>query len=139
MKDIAKIYKALSDEARLRILNLLHDGELCVCHIMDILHMGQSKVSRHLTYLKNAGLVHDRRKGLWVYYSLSKNKSYIPMLRCLKELRKDVKELKFDSERLLKMKRAAELSDLTIDKYWIISKMKSGKGKAKCKKTGCKI
>ncbi|MBI5893258.1 MAG: winged helix-turn-helix transcriptional regulator [Deltaproteobacteria bacterium] len=133
MKDIVKIYKALSDETRLRILNLLHDGELCVCHIMDILHMGQSKVSRHLTYLKNAGLVHDRRKGLWVYYSLSKNKSYIPMLRCLKELRMEVRELKVDSERLLKMKKAAKLSGITIDKYLIISKIKSNKGKARCR------
>lgn len=130
MKNITKIYKALSDETRLRILNLLHDGELCVCHIMDILKMGQSKVSRHLTYLKNAGLVHDRRKGLWVYYSLSKNKSYIPLLKCLKELRKDVKELKTDSEKLLKIKNAASSAGLTIDKYWIISKIKS---KAKCK------
>ncbi len=124
MKNITKIYKALSDEARLRILNILHDGELCVCHIMDILHMGQSKVSRHLTYLKNAGLVHDRRKGLWVYYSMSKNKSYIPMLRCLKELRKEVKELKVDSEKLLKIKMAARKSGVTMDKYWIISKTK---------------
>lgn len=124
MKDITQIYKALSDEARLRILNLLHDGELCVCHIMDILNMGQSKVSRHLTYLKNAGLVHNRRKGLWVYYSLSKNKSYVPMLRCLKELRREVKELKNDSDKLLKMEKDARKSGITMDKYWIISKTK---------------
>lgn len=80
MKKITKIYQALSDETRLRILNLLHEGELCVCHIVDVLETGQSKISRHLAYLKNAGLIHDKRKGLWVYYSLSKDKSYIPLL-----------------------------------------------------------
>ena len=100
MKKIAKIYKALSDETRLRILNLLHDEELCVCNIMDSLEMGQSKVSRHLTYLKNAGLVEDRRKGKWVYYSLSRNNFYLPLLKCLKDLRKNIKELAFDIKKL---------------------------------------
>ncbi|MBI5326713.1 MAG: winged helix-turn-helix transcriptional regulator [Deltaproteobacteria bacterium] len=108
MKTITKIYKALSDGTRLRILNVLHDGELCVCNIMDVLEMGQSKVSRHLTYLKNAGLVQDRRKGVWVYYFLSKNKSYLPLIKCLKELRKDVKELRSDAKRLAKSKVKVE-------------------------------
>ena len=56
MEDITKIYKALSDETRLRILNLLHDGDLCVCNIMDTLKMGQSKVSRHLPILRMRAL-----------------------------------------------------------------------------------
>ncbi|MBI5682527.1 MAG: metalloregulator ArsR/SmtB family transcription factor [Deltaproteobacteria bacterium] len=115
MKKITKIYQALSDETRLRILNLLHEGELCVCHIMDVLETGQSKISRHLTYLKNAGLVHNRRNGLWVYYSLSKDKSYIPLLKCLKELRVSVRQLKNDSERMLKKKDEASLLGMTID------------------------
>lgn len=100
MKQIVRIYKALSDETRLRILNLLHDDALCVCNIMDTLEMGQSKVSRHLTYLKHAGLVTDKRKGKWVYYSLSKNNLYLPLLKCLKELRRDVKELTIDTKKL---------------------------------------
>ncbi|MBI5875373.1 MAG: metalloregulator ArsR/SmtB family transcription factor [Deltaproteobacteria bacterium] len=108
MREITKIYKALSDETRLRILNLLHDEALCVCNIMSVLEMGQSKVSRHLTYLKHAGLIEDRRKGKWVYYSLSKNNSYLPLLKCLKELRKDVKELRSDAKRLAKSKVASE-------------------------------
>lgn len=70
MKEIVKVYKALADETRLRILNLLCLQELCVCDIMAGLGMTQSKVSRHLSYLKNAGLVQDRREGLWMHYRL---------------------------------------------------------------------
>lgn len=104
MEKITKIYKALSDATRLRTLNLLHDRELCGCHIMAALNMGQSKVSRHLTYLKNAGLVNDKREGVWVYYSLSKDNFYLPLLKCLKELRRDVKILNDDIKKLAKVK-----------------------------------
>nr|HXK57067.1 metalloregulator ArsR/SmtB family transcription factor [Gammaproteobacteria bacterium] len=55
MKVIARLFKALSDETRLRILCLLLEGELCVCDIMAVLQLPQSTVSRHLAYLKNAG------------------------------------------------------------------------------------
>jgi DNA-binding transcriptional ArsR family regulator len=60
-----------NDETRLRILKLLEHGELCVCHIMWVLEMGQSRISRHMSILKQAGLVTDRRQGKWVYYCLS--------------------------------------------------------------------
>ena len=72
MLDTVQFFKALADETRLRILNLLVRGELCVCDIMKILAIGQSKASRHLAYLKNAGLVTDRREGLWMHYSLAR-------------------------------------------------------------------
>jgi len=71
MKDLLHIFKALSDETRLRILKLLEGGELCICKIMEILDMKQSRVSRHMGILKNAGLVKDRRDGKWVHYSLN--------------------------------------------------------------------
>ena len=71
MSDGVLFFKALADETRLRILNLLLRGELCVCDIMRILKVGQSKASRHLAYLRNAGLVVDRREGLWMHYSLA--------------------------------------------------------------------
>jgi ArsR family transcriptional regulator len=67
----AELFKALADETRLRILNLLARGELCVCDIMSVLDIGQSKTSRHLAYLRNVGLVDDRRDGAWMYYSLA--------------------------------------------------------------------
>lgn len=66
-----EVFKALADETRLRILNLLCRRELCVCQIVEVLGMGQSKVSRHLAHLRHAGLVYDRREGLWIYYSLA--------------------------------------------------------------------
>ena len=63
MKQAAKIFKALSDETRLRILALLSQRELCVCDLMAVLDLPQSTVSRHLAYLRNAGWVEDRRQG----------------------------------------------------------------------------
>ncbi|HOT02747.1 MAG TPA: metalloregulator ArsR/SmtB family transcription factor [Methanolinea sp.] len=62
------LFKALSDETRLRIYLLLK-RELCVCQIQVALGMSQTKISRHLTVLRNAGLVTARREGLWMYYS----------------------------------------------------------------------
>jgi ArsR family transcriptional regulator, arsenate/arsenite/antimonite-responsive transcriptional repressor len=73
MKTTARMFKALSDETRLRILCLLLQGELCVCDIMAVLQLPQSTVSRHLAYLKNAGWVDDRRCGVWMYYSIADN------------------------------------------------------------------
>jgi ArsR family transcriptional regulator len=66
-----QVFKALADETRLRILNLLCRRELCVCQIVEVLGIGQSKASRHLASLRHAGLVNDRREGLWMYYSLT--------------------------------------------------------------------
>lgn len=71
MRNSAELFKALADETRLRILNLLVRGELCVCEIMAVLDIGQSKASRHLAYLRNVGLVDDRRNGVWMYYTLA--------------------------------------------------------------------
>lgn len=77
MKQMAQTFKALSDETRLRILVLLTRGELCVCDLMAVLGLPQSTVSRHLAYLRNAGLVSDRREGVWMYYCLVKHPSTI--------------------------------------------------------------
>jgi ArsR family transcriptional regulator len=70
MDNLASYFKGLADEKRLRILNLLFHGELCGCDIQHVLGVTQSNVSRHLAYLKNAGLVVDRRVANRVYYSL---------------------------------------------------------------------
>lgn len=72
MKNLALIFKTLSDESRLRIYNIiLVSGELCVCDIEATLGFSQTKVSRHLAYLKRAGLVKDRKQGLWMLYSIA--------------------------------------------------------------------
>ena len=75
MDKLLDVLKALSDETRLRIINLLYEGELCVCDVMEVLQISQAKASRHLIYLKNAGLAKDRKAAQWAYYSLSKEES----------------------------------------------------------------
>lgn len=68
--EMETLFKALADGTRLRILGLLLAGEVCVCDIQDSLKSPQSKVSRHLAYLRRAGLVDTRRAGLWIHYRL---------------------------------------------------------------------
>ncbi|HET7221223.1 MAG TPA: metalloregulator ArsR/SmtB family transcription factor [Vicinamibacterales bacterium] len=68
---LATLFQALGDSTRLRILGLLLTGEVCVCHIHESLKIAQPKASRHLAYLRRAGLVETRREGLWVYYRLA--------------------------------------------------------------------
>jgi ArsR family transcriptional regulator len=70
MQDILNIYKALSEETRLRVLKLLEHGELCVCDIVAALDMIQPKVSFHLAVLKEAGLIKDRKQGKWTHYRI---------------------------------------------------------------------
>ena len=88
MRDLVKVSKALSDETRIRLLKLLQQRELCVCELMQTLDMTQSRVSRNLGILKDAGLVKDRREGLWVHYSLDQdsfNKYAAPVLELLRD------------------------------------------------------
>jgi ArsR family transcriptional regulator len=67
---LARLFHALSDETRLRIVGKLLLGEQCVCNLMDTLEAGQSRLSFHIKVLKDAGLVTDRRAGRWIHYSL---------------------------------------------------------------------
>lgn len=98
-----RTFKAFADETRLRILSLLSlKGELCVCDLMAVLKMGQSKISRHLAYLKKAGLAKDRKDGLWSHYSLTppKSKLHKQILNCLDHCFDEVSILKRDAEAL---------------------------------------
>lgn len=70
MKEISSVFKALSDETRLRILKLLEGGELCVCDIVAALETSQPRASFHLAALKEAGLIRDRKDGRWTHYRL---------------------------------------------------------------------
>ena len=72
LNELPPVFKALSDPTRLRLLNLLAEGEVCVCHLGEVLHMVQPTVSRHLAYLKKAGLVTTRREGKWMHYGWRK-------------------------------------------------------------------
>ena len=71
MFEMETLFKALADATRLRILGLLLTGEVCVCHIYESLKIPQPKASRHLAYLRRAGLVEARRDGLWMHYRLA--------------------------------------------------------------------
>jgi ArsR family transcriptional regulator, arsenate/arsenite/antimonite-responsive transcriptional repressor len=104
MKELEQIFKALADATRLRILNLLVHGELCVCDIHFVLDSPQPNVSRHLTYLKNAGLVQDRREGPRIYYSLPQDRTGAPkdLFVFLPDLFSQSKVLKNDLRRLNK-------------------------------------
>lgn len=75
MKEVVGYFKGLADRNRLRIIGLLMHGELCGCDIQYVLEISQPNVSRHLTYLKNSGLVNDRRAGYRVFYALAEDYS----------------------------------------------------------------
>ena len=70
MDSLEQLFKALADDTRLRILALLSSGETCVCHIHGALGLPQPTVSRHLAYLRRAGVVAARRDGLWMHYRI---------------------------------------------------------------------
>jgi ArsR family transcriptional regulator len=70
VRPLTRLFRALGDETRLRIVALLSNGELCVCHLEKALDLNQSNASRQLSILKAAGIVDSRREGTWVYYSI---------------------------------------------------------------------
>ena len=83
LADLEQLFKALADETRLRILGLLLTGEVCVCHIHESLRISQPKASRHLAYLRRAGLVETRRDGLWIHYRLAESSD--PIVRTVRQ------------------------------------------------------
>jgi ArsR family transcriptional regulator len=102
MNKTTSLFKALAHDTRLRILNLLLGGEVCVCRIMEILQLPQSTASRHLGILKNAGLVEDRRDGIWVHYSLAKEQRPLALqvMEALGKHLPDIKQCQIDRSRL---------------------------------------
>ena len=100
MQEILNIFKALSDETRLRILKLLEHAELCVCDIFSSLDMVQPKVSFHLSVLKEAGLIRDRKEGRWIHYRIDDSdllRRFL-ILSALEKISDD--DIKEDKERL---------------------------------------
>ncbi len=70
--DLVRLFAALADPTRLRLLNLMRGREVCVCYFVEILQQSQPKVSRHLAYLRSAGVVSARRDGKWMHYSMQR-------------------------------------------------------------------
>ncbi|MGA8044615.1 MAG: metalloregulator ArsR/SmtB family transcription factor [Terracidiphilus sp.] len=71
MQAFARLFAALADTTRLRLLNLIAGREVCVCYLVEVLRLSQPKISRHLAYLRRAGVVEARREGKWMHYRLS--------------------------------------------------------------------
>ena len=101
MDTTVQIFKALSEEIRLRLLALLADGELCVCDLMGGLDLPQSTISRHLSYLKNAGWVEGRRQGLWMYYRIADEMTplHLDLLEALKKSLQEREKVREDRKR----------------------------------------
>jgi ArsR family transcriptional regulator, arsenate/arsenite/antimonite-responsive transcriptional repressor len=103
--DWEKFFLALADRNRLRLLNLMGDDEICVCFFVEILQMPQPKVSRHLAYLRNAGIVESRRDGKWIHYRMTPPTSE-HAVRILDEVRSsnaNDQEMQKDRQRLMKV------------------------------------
>ena len=103
--DMERFFVALSDRTRLRILNLIGDGEVCVCFFVEVLDEHQPKISRHLAYLRRAGIVVPRREGKWMHYRISPPPDPHAE-RVLKEVMawlRDDKEMQRDRVRLIKV------------------------------------
>lgn len=102
MSELIKVFKALSDETRVRMLKLLFEGELCVCEIMQVMQISQSRASRNLGILKDAGLLKDRRDGQWVHYSLNREGAakYSGLLELLDSALSDDETILRDRENL---------------------------------------
>ena len=96
------LFRALADPTRLRLLNLIGDQEICVCYLVEILRMSQPKISRHLAYLRKAGIVAARREGKWMHYRIATPSDQVAA-RILRETMKhlsDKPEMKRDVSRL---------------------------------------
>jgi len=107
MEQLVQFFKALSDETRLRIMMLLTQGELCVCDLMFVLDEPQSKVSRHLAYLKNSGLTNSKRAGVWMHYRLKEpaDEVHRGQINFLKGQLSHLPQLRMDREKLLELKK----------------------------------
>lgn len=106
--NVDRMFRAFSDRTRLRILSMLNEGEMCVGDISTVLRIVQPAASRHLAYLRKAGLVKARRKGVWKYYSLAPAESafHVKLLECLTDCFGSVPEIRTDRIRYRKLRKS---------------------------------
>ncbi len=111
--DLVRIHECLCDRTRLRIVHLLLDGPLCVCHLQSALREPQVKISRHLAYLRRRGLVAHERCGQWMIYRLPEKRSRLldANLACLQDCRSEERIFREDAIRLAKLKSQLGASD----------------------------
>ena len=119
MRQLIKTFKALSDETRLRILNILMERECCVCEVMQSLDISQTRASRNLSSLYDAGFLKFRRDGLWVLYSIDKETQAIEYKSLIEIVRKSLENNEItilDRQRLKNAKRVGlSCNPKTID------------------------
>ena len=103
--EVEKLFLALSDRTRLRILNLIGDDEVCVCFFVEIFGEAQPKISRHLAYLRRAGIVAARREGKWMHYRIvsPRDAHARRILDAVRSWLRDDREMQRDRERLVKL------------------------------------
>src|SRR5207302_10975547 len=109
--NIGYLFSALADRTRLRLINLIGDSEACVCFLVEILKISQPKISRHLAYLRRAGVVTARREGKWMHYRLTEPPDE-HAARIFREVRTSLSEhpeLQRDRQTLLKICCAPQL------------------------------
>lgn len=107
MRELVEVFKALSDDTRVRIMKLLEDEELCVCEIMEVLGMIQSRISRHLDILRRAGFLAARREKKWMLYTWNRervNPYHLPLQEMLRFWLRDKDVVERDKERLKEVK-----------------------------------
>jgi ArsR family transcriptional regulator, arsenate/arsenite/antimonite-responsive transcriptional repressor len=103
--NLVRFFQALGDSTRLRLLNLMGDREICVCYLVEILGSPQPKISRHLAYLRNAGIVAARREGKWMHYRIvmPPHLGAAHILRQTLETLREEKAMQADTARLAKV------------------------------------
>lgn len=109
--DAELFFSALADKTRLRLLNLMRDGEVCVCFFAETLRTNNPKISRHLSYLKRANLVTGRRDGKWMHYRINapSDKEALEVFNSTLKMLEADKQMKADRERLVNF-----VCDLTV-------------------------
>ena len=107
MRHLVKVMKALSDGTRLRILNLLMERECCVCEVWQALDISETRASRNLNALLDAGFLQVRREGTWAFYSIKEGaaKHYSKLIQALTEALEGNELVEKDRERLKKVQR----------------------------------
>lgn len=113
------LFLALGDKTRLRLLNLMSRGEICVCFFTEALQEPQPKISRHLAYLRQAKLVETRRDGKWIYYRIANqsNENAARVLRSVQAWLETDEQMKQDRERLVNICCAPnEMTAVTIQR-----------------------
>jgi ArsR family transcriptional regulator len=109
-RSVDLMFRAFSDRTRLRILHMLRTGEVCVCDLVAVIDAPQPKISRHLAYLRKAGLVACRKDGLWCHYRLlpARGAFHRKLLECLEHCFHEVPQLAQDTQRLKVLRQRKE-------------------------------